>query len=144
MKANELRIGNYINDDEGCLHKVTGFTPFEHSVRCDEEEGCEILVDLYRMDGTVRRGLMLASREANPIPLSTEILLACGFTPLSDPEFTHHHPELNILFDGEFFWLKQGKITHYLSKCEYLHKLQNGVFWVTGKELIVNIEKVKV
>lgn len=79
-----------------------------------------------------------------PIPLSPSILLACGFTPLSDPEFTHHHPELNILFDGEFFWLKEGSITHYLSKCEYLHKLQNGVFWVTGKELIVNIEKVKV
>lgn len=82
--------------------------------------------------------------DIDPVILTPSILSACGFTPLSDPEFTHHHPELNILFDGESFWLKEGSVTHYLGKCEYLHKLQNGVFWVVGKELIVNIEKVKV
>lgn len=83
--------------------------------------------------------------EFEPVALTPDILIACGFekSPEYDPEFTYIHPELNILFDGESFWFKENNVTHYLGKCESLHKLQNGILNILNRELTVNLEKVK-
>jgi hypothetical protein len=79
MKASELRIGNLVFDDDGILSRVTGFKPYDYSVRCDEEEGCQLLVDLHPQDGRIRRDYELDTNFANPIPLKEEWLLKFGF-----------------------------------------------------------------
>lgn len=164
MTAQELRIGNFIHDDEGCLHKVTGFTPFEHSVRCDDDEGCEILVDLYRPDGSIRKGLMMASKESRPIPLTPEILVACGFEHLGEPFRRWVSDEIGIDItegpDNKYYarFIKRYRMsgnTMYSDRngpniemifcpraINSLHDLMN--FWhsITGTELTFNPEKV--
>lgn len=79
VSAKELRIGNFIVDDEGALSKVTGFRAFDHSIRCDEDEGCEILIDIYGADGAIRTGYVIDSNYACPLPITSKILEQCGF-----------------------------------------------------------------
>lgn len=59
IQASELRIGNYVFDDEGILSKINGMQPYGYSIRCDEEEGCELLIDLYPQDGTIKKGFKI-------------------------------------------------------------------------------------
>lgn len=92
----ELRIGNYIMDDEGLLSKVVGFAPYDHSVRCDEKEGCQIKIDFWDAKGELNKGWAVDSPECNPIPISPEWLGRCGFEKKSNEmqidgiEMTYH------------------------------------------------------
>ena len=138
IKVNELRIGNFVFDDEGIIAKVVGFKPYEHSVRCDEEEGCDILVDLYPQDGKIRKGYAIDSPSANPIPLTPERLIRCGFEDKSamnrdsgEIDWLEHSDMPGITFrHGEFY-----QYPHI--KC--LHQLQNLFFDLTGKELKIEL-----
>lgn len=75
----ELRVGNWIYDDDKLYGKVIGLKPFDWSVRCDAIEGCDILVDVYLNDGEIRTGMACDSNNVSPIPLTPEILEKCGF-----------------------------------------------------------------
>lgn len=156
IKASDLRIGNFISDDEGVLAKVTGFNPFEHSIRCDEPEGCHILVDCYHTNGARRTGCETDSPECNPIPLTPEWLERCGFVEEKkgfnicykrvDSEgysldflllWRHEQSayyELGREHDGylELYTQNKHKILH-------LHHLQNLYYALTGEELNVKL-----
>ena len=73
IQANELRLGNWVYDDNITLARVIGFKPFDWSVRCDEEEGCELLLDLYRTPYGIKKGMICESTKCEPIPLTPEI-----------------------------------------------------------------------
>jgi hypothetical protein len=137
IKARELRIGNFISDDDGVLAKVIGFMPFEHSIRCDEEEGCQLLVDCYHANGSRRSGCATDSPVCNPIPLTPEWLERCGFG--NEDGSTLWDNGIITIFD-----YNENNIYsfHYQSKkasIEYLHQLQNLYHALTGEELIITL-----
>ena len=143
IQPNELRIGNYILDDEGLLAKIIGFCPFEHSYRCDEKEGCNLLIDVYPEDGTIREGYEVDINFCKPIELTEEWLLKFGFIKGRFDNYV-------LILDNEFskisYWSNSKKIelsntsqtTWGSVNCMYLHQLQNLYFALTGEELKIN------
>lgn len=142
IKANEIRIGNFLFNDDGIISKVTGFSPFDYSIRCDEEEGCMILFDSFPSDGSERKGYEMESSYFEPIPLSEEWLLKFGFEKLTSKEegfrstsYTYKDKKNFISFIVHFddgllsvsFWQGNEK--------KYVHQLQNLFHSLTGKEL---------
>jgi hypothetical protein len=158
IKASELRIGNFISDDDGVLAKVIGFTPFEHSVRCDEEEGCQLLVDCYQANGSMRSGCSVDSPECNPIPLTPQWLERIGFKkdvdqPLN-PVATYYKLHIELRTSGyititalavhqDTEKMKAGHAYASLlvndfwasNNLEHVHQLQNLYYALTGEEL---------
>ncbi len=104
IKASELRIGNWIVFDGKILRATSNII---HSL--DEEWF-----------------------QAEPIPLTYEILEKCGFECLCS-KWKNGHIELLVNLNGyDFFY---GGFT----KLEYLHQLQNLYFALTTEELEVNL-----
>jgi hypothetical protein len=118
MKANELRIGNFLLEKSEIVH--VGFNTFKNWER-------------FKL-----------SLHLEPIPLTEEILLKCGF------EFRNkinqygwyllvsqnrvlvwcHAKEISLEFDKETYDYDN---TLFDFDCEYLHQLQNLYFALTGK-----------
>lgn len=155
IKASELRIGNYISDDDGVLAKVIGFAPFDHSIRCDEEEGCKLLIDCYHTNGSRRSGCETDSPECDPIPLTPEWLERFGFekkmfTYPGDPKTE----SVEAYVKGRFVirWIDIGTNASYKAEwfpwpqshnllpgdINYVHQLQNNYYyWTNGEELAI-------
>ncbi len=129
MKTSELRIGNWIFEDEGTLCKIIGLKPFPDSIRCDEEEGCNILIDIYPHDGSIKVGYIVESFLCKPIPLTEEWLLKLG-AKKDKIDNTYYLSELEIMLPN-FFRYK----TSMIRRIEHVHQLQNLYFALTGEEL---------
>ena len=140
LSASELRIGNWIYNED---------TKME-----------------YQVDA---HGILVVSRSPenrSPIPLSPDILLSAGFKYLKEegvssfeefhnPDEDTHCWSFNVkstdLIDSheiclvkwgeeEYFTFQLGRGT-YRKKIKYLHELQNGMFFLTGEELTINLLK---
>lgn len=139
INPKELRIGNYIIDDDGLIAKINGFEPLSHKVRCDDEEGCELLIDVIEADGQINFGRMAESTLCRPIPLTPEWLEKLGFEK-EEKDGKSVGIEKYYVFTNEPFvynsihgyWL-HGR--HMGIQPTYLHQLQNLYFALTGKEL---------
>ena len=120
MKAEELRIGNYVNEKHYGLRRV---------VCIDNREGYDnVYRDAY---GDATGGFI------RPIPLTEEWLLKFGLLNLNDYSFDGGCLYIDLLnkcigVAGEEA-VTCGMI--YYAKCEYVHQLQNLYFALTGKEL---------
>jgi hypothetical protein len=139
VQANELRIGNYFFRS---IHSFCGKSSVVTKVRdmpyliYDNKEG-------YLMNE-------VWADEYEPTPLTTEILVKCGFK--TNNRFAYKiklssDTSLELDSDGEFFnvFLRQENSeehidTVYLGVLElkFLHQLQNLYFALTGEELTVN------
>ena len=110
-KSEELRIGNLVKDFAGNIFK------FELQDFCNIKNS-NIYFDEY----------------CNPIELTEEILLKCGFEIIF-VDFKHFYKLEDFCLDDNFqpldFDLKY--------KIDYLHQLQNIYFALTYKELIINL-----
>lgn len=129
IKATELRIGNWLKCNDLFI-KVSGIS--ENSFTCTHE------------------GLLyFNSEDCEPIPLSPEILEKCGFKDsrirYADPnknypiEWTNGEYTINKENDNKFCLELSSDEWGYTTKeieIEYLHQLQNGIFFLTGEELI--------
>lgn len=146
MEANTLRIGNFIFDDNKIISKVTGFSPFDHSTRCDELEGCEILIDLYHNDGTIIKGFQVDSNLTSSIPLSEDWLLKFGAKQYSNSGYWLNYKLPNGF--GISQWLSDDQVAGFEIKgCWYygsdfieiksIHHLQNLYFALTNEELTI-------
>lgn len=133
MKVSELRIGNFIYN-AGYLSKVIGFKPFSRSVRCDEEEGCNILIDVYLQDGSVKKGYEIESYLCKPIPLTEEKLLKWGFECGTDFLEFKINEGLSIIWVGYLAIMIDGSIS-FLPNQDKLHNLQNLHLALTQREL---------
>lgn len=131
INPNELRIGNLIFDDDGALCKIIGFQPYGHSVRCDESEGCDILIDIYAADGKIRKGFSVESTLVNPIPLTPEWLQKCGFE-FKDMMFENipmrYWRKDWFILHGTEMYIWNDKEVPLIIKIDYLHQFQNLVF----------------
>lgn len=128
IKANELRIGSKIQQK-----KTRGLYI------------CYVIEILEKGINVKAKGQFgewfLRFEEIEPIPLSEEILLKCGFEKISEYIFSieiDNGWHLNI--ESNYIFLKyqdnECEISHF--KFEYIHQLQNLYFALTGTEL--NIE----
>lgn len=105
MKASELRIGNWVNNN-GEVYQITSAT----------------IVSLEREEST-----------AQPIPITEEWLKRFGFEKLDDERGLYVNNKINlfIYFDGKRvsvgFWIGNEK--------RYVHELQNFVYCLSGEEL---------
>jgi hypothetical protein len=120
MDARELRIGNWIIW-EGKPYQV-------------EPE------DFY--------AFLQYDNDAEPTPLTPEILEACGFEwDIFYQGFTNGRYVINILHDGRISFA-YGKRRHddmqFMPYIKYLHQLQNLYYSLTGTELEVkSLDKIK-
>ncbi len=136
MEVSELRIGNWIFDDEGSTVKVIGFSPFEDSVRCDEDEGRMILFDIYK-DGLVRRGWENELYNCRPIPLTEEWLERFGAVKRFESEWQYHLTVggIKIYFRFNKEWYSAIEDIYLGNRIQHVHTLQNLVFALSGREL---------
>jgi len=134
MEAKELRIGNYFLDDENNISKCNGFNPFGHSIRCDEPEGCDILLD-YFQNGKWHRGYECDINDCKPIEITADLLAKCGFV-------VEHTNGGFIKWKFGNFTLIDGRLIYpdnFGNPIIFLHQLQNIYYALTGTELEINL-----
>jgi len=123
MQANELRIGNLLMDVSGHVGYVTQINE-DKTVKIRTNEG--VLITWMRAD------------LFQPIPLTEEILLKCGFEYDELNYFYslyYNNFKLEFHFDEQYeFWLNDISM-----EVKYLHQLQNLYFALTGKELDIDL-----
>jgi hypothetical protein len=115
MKANELRVGNWVNDENGVIPyqiRPQDFLPLS----LPENEG-----------------------KANPITLTPEILLKAGFDKMDLGIFESNKYDIYLYYSKEAngFLFKSRPDGGIILK--HLHQLQNLYFALTGKELKIEL-----
>ena len=113
MKANELRIGNYINWQAEPV-QIKDFTSF-----------INIVTEMSKTYSLVR-----------PIPLTEEWLIKLGYRKSTDERYykedSHYYP----IYNRGIFYLFVG-LPLETKECKYVHQLQNLYFALTGEELTI-------
>lgn len=123
MQVNEIRIGNLTKQGE--IVQIR-----ENSARVE-----------YLFEGILKQSYVNYIN-LEPIPLTEEILLNCGFELINNEFYRTKNHELNL------FWTvnKNKMIPEYTEKrlvtgydFKHLHQLQNLYFALTGKELEIKL-----
>lgn len=127
MKLKELRIGNWVFDDENKPCQISLLT----SEKRDAYEG---EVPEFQIEYKESENIFV-SDVINPIPLTEEWLLKFGF-------FSHENRPRPVYGNNSFiYFYKQDGIfwsdlMHGTIEIKYVHQLQNLYHALTGKELI--------
>lgn len=134
MKANELRIGSLIYDDNILPCKVVGL------LRGEKEDSFCVLVDTYVLDRFLPTGRLISVSDISPILLTEEILLKCGFVN-NEPKDWGSFTLGNINFLKEDGNKMNGLYMngYRVADIRYLHQLQNLYFAITGEELEIEL-----
>lgn len=150
MNVKELRIGNYILDDDGSWSYINGFSPPEHLTRCDTDEGCSILIDIIGTDGAISRNWAAESSDCKPIPITAEWLERFGFIKTYKIYYLqiegHSHDGVYFRADkdreGENYYIDcLCRGNHFANiPINYIHTLQNLYYALTGEELTIKTE----
>jgi hypothetical protein len=122
MKANELRIGNYVK--------------YYGNSKTYKIDGINTDAEIWGNQGYIRSGSAKISIDAiKPIPITEEWLLKFGLLKSGSVFFIDDYyiifRENNIQelgFDVDYGF-------YVLAEFEYVHQLQNLIFALTGKEL---------
>lgn len=134
MKANELRIGNWVNLYSGQDAQVTGLTNNGRVWCVNNPHYPECAWNTERI---------------NPIPLTEEWLLKFGFgRGAIDMYHAYWHKRvghydfcISIAPTGNFYFCLGNEQNSSFAPKQYVHQLQNLYFALTGKELILNENK---
>jgi len=123
IAANELRIGNWVNDN----------MPFDNYFQIGE-----------LADSTARPkgGNLRGYDELNPIPVTPEILLKAGFVEKEDWFYKRNFFLGYISTDNHFqteYKMAGVEGDWKLLNIKYLHQLQNLYFALTGQELNIQL-----
>lgn len=129
MKANELRIGNWVfyQGENWTVEQINRFTPYYLRT----EDG-EVLME---------HNVFYSEDSIKPIPLTEEWLERFGFECLGSGLVwgTKDWQKLPIIVDtlSNVFLVGDGNesVNEYLCDTEYVHQLQNLYFALTGEEL---------
>ena len=122
MEANEIRVGNWLNDPRQYDPKFFPKTDngyFKATAR-----------DIQYAD------------EFEPIQLTEEILLKCGFYKTGITELYLLTDTIKISWieeDPTVIEINSENIYSHIINCEFLHQLQNIYFILKGQELEINL-----
>ncbi len=122
MNARELRIGNYVHTPYDRCKRIVGLRAPEVLCVCVEYN--------REVAGVMCRETWESIDRIEPIPLTEELLLKCGFE-----KRTWGITTPNLKLDCSF----RVKGIDWSLRVEYLHQLQNLFFCLTGEELDVKI-----
>lgn len=136
MEISELRIGNYVRTVENCYLQCN-FFGFDEIIFSDNG----YVLRLYPLKENRNNFIDLLLKDADPIPITEDILTKCGFVA------THNFQiQKQTLFTKEDFWILYnhrsgfwGLMMNERIVCEikFLHQLQNLYFDLTGNKLYV-------
>ena len=157
MKANELRIGNFISDsDEGFAAMLSSFMGTLNTPHCKVSslgrEGCE--VECLECEDNI--GCAIPYLEIEPIPITKDWLLKLGFETMNyernlcnytidctPKNYKYKYAlQTNIgscdsaLLPIRWTPMERSGDSHSFP-CEYVHQLQNLYFTLTGEELTI-------
>lgn len=142
MKAEELRIGNYVKIDSG-IGKVVSLMS---NTFCNECANDDYNITIEMGDGTFREE---EETKVEGIPLTEEILLNCGFEKINHIYgYSFYSFNRNSLEDEKVYmpldvylnpnYAKIAKFT-VQQNVEYVHQLQNLFYAINGKELNIQL-----
>ncbi len=119
IAANELRIGNLVETviDKDSIGYIYGYTQVDS------------LIANFEVD-------------ANPIPLTHEILIKCGFDEWSTENYRLRKSLTKNGWSSKFnYYLPYFYLSTYTGSVtiKYLHQLQNLYFALTGEELNIQL-----
>lgn len=138
MKAEELRIGNYIKIDSG-IGKVVSLMS---NTFCNECANDDYNITIEMEDGTFREEEEV---KVEGIPLTEEILLNCGFEYVNpdnkaigmlSPDDGRGNRNRIMYFDTNFRMILN---TWNYRPINYIHEVQNLYFAITNKELNIQL-----
>lgn len=129
MRVEELRIGNYVKFDG-----VVEITCISNDGDCyyapvDQGEYLDEFTDI---------------RHFEPIPLTPEVLEACGFKYFDNIEdWGYENDGIRISDFDDYFYLDLLDQQGIDLEIRSAHQLQNLYYAITGKELTIDIDKLK-
>lgn len=142
MKAEELRIGNYVKIDEG-IGKVAFIMDKSF---CNEYANDDYNITVEMGDGIFREE---EEDKVEGIPLTEEILLNCGFEKINHIYgYSFYSFNRNSLEDEKVYMPldvylnpNYAKIANFTvqQNVEYVHQLQNLFYAINGKELNIQL-----
>lgn len=132
IKPQELRIGKFIYDDENQIVKVEKIE--SQYFNQENEPGAPLVIFSKHGHG------LWESDVINPIPLTEELLLKCGFKRGSVTMYFLSIPNLACeihatWFHNQYVIELQNNRIPIVTEVTYFHQLQNLYFALTGKEL---------
>jgi len=130
MKAEELRIGNYVNYNDG-----SGHDDIRKIVGIDQNSVTSIVKGCHFATAIKSNDLIY------PIPLSESVLLKCGFVKddFSKTYVRYSIGNFNIIHDTDKGIFICDGIKYTLVCVQHLHQLQNLYYALTGEELEINL-----
>lgn len=152
MKANELRIGNFVTiDNKNGWPQMKGVPVIVTGVRqFIDEDFPKSTGDVHLEGEGINDYFSQFDEFIQPIPLTEEYLLKFGFTK-SDNGLVFDHPapavpeneykDLGTLYPA-FFFNNRPEVAKWMDchtrvAIEYVHQLQNLYFALTGEELTI-------
>lgn len=120
MKSSELRIGNFINTEEGLAEvKTIALSIINGGVGLGSVQSTELKVDVVRYENCF------------PIELTEDWLENLGFFKEED-EWCNGYVRIGSTIDGGFYFsaLKDGIVD-----LSYVHQLQNIAYIINGEDL---------
>ena len=130
MKANELRLGNYVNVPipEQCPFRIDDF-------ECLSYEFIKV-AQKQMINGKEVHPLTWYGNDLQPIPLTEEWLLKFGFENLSlTPKFDGSKCNFTFYWEVDEIVLRENYEDIFITRISYVHQLQNLYFALTGEEL---------
>lgn len=128
MEANELRIGNYIKDRGG---KIWQIDHWEYADKVSAKSNVMGYFDDEKTLPTMSHPLTEYVEFLQPIPLTEDILLKCGFEKMPVDSFIKNDVELSFCDGRDYAFFCKAPY----SKLNFLHQLQNLYFALTNTEL---------
>lgn len=140
MKIEELRINNWVNLFLGIDDNGTQYRPMQIKGIMEDLSG-----EFYYLN-TNSANWVYSTQNLEPIPLTEDILLKCGFEIINENSAEKRYGIVeNHVFDGDaslIYWNtteNAGKIFRGDMEIKSLHQLQSLIHALTGKELEINL-----
>lgn len=131
MEVEELRIENYVkyNGSVGYVYAISNPLPNSANNFNNKER-----VTLW-CNGLIGANIT----EIEPIPITEELLLKCGFDEPCDGVYEHNYGDFEVTKEWENWWVTWNGGSDFWFRIKHIHQLQNAYYLVTGKELEIKL-----